>query len=139
MPVRRFWAHLGRSRKDKGIRVVCGRGRNPTLSVLRCPSVGTWPAVFSGQVDVLPSERRDVGQEFGRNLEAGFPPGEDRLAELQRVPVDDDRGQQVRVAPTFVLKYNIRAVRALGSARSDLASLDEVVEGGAGDVQYLGD
>ena len=30
-------------------------------------------------------------------------------------------------------------VRALGSARSDLAGLDEVVEGGAGDVQYLGD
>ena len=45
----------------------------------------------------------------------------------------------VRVAPTLVLKYNIRAVRALGSARSDLAGLDEVVEGGAGDVQYLGD
>ena len=45
----------------------------------------------------------------------------------------------VRVAPTFVLKYNIRAVRALGSARSDLAGLDKVVEGGAGDVQYLGD
>ena len=44
-----------------------------------------------------------------------------------------------RVAPTFVLKYNIRAVRALGSAGSDLAGLDEVVEGGAGDVQYLGD
>ena len=38
-----------------------------------------------------------------------------------------------------MLKYNIRAVRALGSARSDLAGLDEVVEGGAGDVQYLGD
>ena len=46
---------------------------------------------------------------------------------------------ELRVAPTFVLKYNIRAVRALGSARSDLAGLDEVVEGGAGDVQYLGD
>ena len=28
---------------------------------------------------------------------------------------------------------------SLGSARSDLAGLDEVVEGGAGDVQYLGD
>ena len=44
-----------------------------------------------------------------------------------------------RVAPTFVLKYNIRAVRALGAARSDLAGLDEVVEGGVGDVQDLGD
>ena len=30
-----------------------------------------------------------------------------------------------RVAPTLVLKYNIRAVRVLGSARSDLAGLDE--------------
>ena len=45
----------------------------------------------------------------------------------------------LRVAPTFVLKYNIRAVRALGSAWSDLAGLDEVIEGGAGDVEYLGD
>ena len=27
-----------------------------------------------------------------------------------------------------MLKYNIRAVRALGSARSDLAGLDEVVD-----------
>ena len=40
---------------------------------------------------------------------------------------------QRRVAPTLVLKYNIRAVRALWSARSDLAGLDEVVEGGAAD------
>ena len=40
-----------------------------------------------------------------------------------------------RVAPTLVLKYNIRAVRVLGSARSDLAGLDEVVEGGAGDAR----
>ena len=36
------------------------------LSVSRCPSVGARPAVFSGQVDVFPSEPRDVGQEFGR-------------------------------------------------------------------------
>ena len=37
------------------------------LSVSRCPSVGARPAVFSGQVDVFPAERRDVGQEFGRD------------------------------------------------------------------------
>ena len=60
--------------------------------------VGAWPAVFSGQVDVFPAERRDVGQEFGRDLESGFPPGEDSLAELQRVPVDDDRGSRLRPA-----------------------------------------
>ena len=48
-------------------RVVCGRGRDPTPSVSRCPTVGSRPAVFPGQVDVLPAERRDVGQEFARD------------------------------------------------------------------------
>lgn len=38
--------------------VVCGRGRNPTLRL--------WPAIFSGEIDVFPSERRDMGQEIGR-------------------------------------------------------------------------
>ncbi|EPG8552944.1 GNAT family N-acetyltransferase [Pantoea anthophila] len=38
--------------------VVCGRGRNPTLRL--------WPAIFSGEIDVFPSERRNMGQEIGR-------------------------------------------------------------------------
>ncbi len=41
---------------EKG--VVCGRGRNPTLRL--------WPAIFSGEIDVFPSERRNMGQEIGR-------------------------------------------------------------------------
>ena len=65
------------------------------LSVSRCPTVGSRQAVFPGQVDVLPAERRDVAQEFARVLEPGLPPREDGVAELQRVPVDDDCGQQV--------------------------------------------
>ena len=74
--------------------------------------------------------------------------GQQRLTALWRSLTDDypDRtyfvqmtSDEQRVAPTFVLKYNIRAVRALGSARSDLTGLDEVVEGGAGDVQDFGD
>ena len=36
------------------IGVVCGRGRNPTLSR---------PAVFPGEMNMLPSKRRDVGEE----------------------------------------------------------------------------
>ena len=55
-------------------RVVCGRGRNTTLSVSGGPTVGSRPAVFAGQVDVLPAERRDVGQEFVRDLEPGLAP-----------------------------------------------------------------
>ena len=38
--------------------VVCGKGRNPTLRL--------WPAIFSGEIDVFPSERRNMGQEIGR-------------------------------------------------------------------------
>lgn len=41
-----------------GVGVVCGRGRNPTLRL--------WPAIFSGEIDVFPSERRNMGQEIGR-------------------------------------------------------------------------
>ena len=54
---------------------------------------------------MLPAERRDVGQEFARDLEPGLPPREDGVAELQRVPVDDDRGQQVEAGDPVVLPF----------------------------------
>ncbi len=38
--------------------VVCGRGRDPTLRL--------WPPIFSGEIDMLPSQRRDMGQQIGR-------------------------------------------------------------------------
>ena len=38
--------------------VVCGRGRNPTLRL--------WPPIFAGEVDMLPSQRRDMGQQIGQ-------------------------------------------------------------------------
>lgn len=43
---------------EEDLGVVCGRGRNPTLRL--------WPAIFSGEIDVFPSERRNMGQEIGR-------------------------------------------------------------------------
>ena len=46
-----------------------------------------------------------MGQEFGRVLEAGLLPGEAGLAELQRVPVEDDRGQQVKAGDPVVLAF----------------------------------
>ena len=51
-----LWIELGE--RIKLIGVVCGRGRNPTLRL--------WPAIFSGEIDVFPSERRNMGQEIGR-------------------------------------------------------------------------
>ena len=46
-----------------------------------------------------------MGQEFGRVLEVGLLSGEAGLAELQRVPVDDDRGQQVKAGDPGVLAF----------------------------------
>ena len=46
-----------------------------------------------------------MGQEFVRDLEPGLPPREDGVAELQRVPVDDDRGQQVEAGDPVVLPF----------------------------------
>ena len=58
---------------------------------------------------MFPSERRDVGQEFGRDIEAGVLPGEDGLTELPRVPVDDDRGQQVEAGEPGGTRSAMRA------------------------------
>ena len=44
-------------------------------------------------------------RNFGRDVEAGVLPGEDGLTELQRVPVDDDRGQQVEAGEPVVLSF----------------------------------
>ena len=46
------------SARPRIVGVVCGRGRNPTLRFR--------PSVFAGEIDVLPAERRDMGQEIGR-------------------------------------------------------------------------
>ena len=88
-------------RQGDALRVVCGRGRNPTVSISRCPTVGSRPAVFPGQVDVLPAERRDVGQEVrpgflenaarcGRGGEADDGPGGH-----ERGARPDDEGEDV--------------------------------------------
>ncbi|CAH5565874.1 hypothetical protein AI2858V1_4869 (plasmid) [Escherichia coli] len=37
-------------RLDQYLGVVCGKGRNPTLRL--------WPAIFSGEIDVFPGDRR---------------------------------------------------------------------------------
>ena len=45
-------------------RVVCGRGRDPTVSVSRCPTGSAPGQRYSpGQVDVLPAERRRAARD----------------------------------------------------------------------------
>ena len=52
----RKWFITGAEAAQHG--VVCGRGRNPALRL--------WPTIFSGEIDVFPSKRRDMGQHIGR-------------------------------------------------------------------------
>lgn len=65
-----------------------------------------------------------MGQEFGRDLEAGILAGEDSRAELQCVPVDDDRGQQVEAGDPVMLSL-------LGSVPqfAALVEIDGALEG----------
>ena len=42
-------------------------------------------------------------KEFDRHPKASFVPGQDGLAQFQRVPVDDDRGQQVEASDSVML------------------------------------
>ena len=67
--------------------VVCGRGRNPTLRAR--------PSIFAREIDVLPSEWRDMSQEIGERLPAISSPGSDDVAELHGVPEDDDGGEEI--------------------------------------------
>ena len=54
---------------------------------------------------MLPPEGRDVGEELGGGVDAGLLAGQDRLAQLQRVPVDDDGGEQVEAGDAVVLTF----------------------------------
>ena len=72
-------------------------------------------------------------EEKTSTLNQGRPPHSEASPQqrllLPTIQASGRRSPPPRVAPRLLLKYNIRAVRALGSAWSDLAGLDEVVEG----------
>ena len=65
-----------------------------------------------------------MGQECGRDLEAGVLAGEDGRAELQRVAVDDDRGQQVEAGDPVRLSF-----LGLVSQFAALVEIDGALEG----------
>lgn len=70
--------------------VGSGWGRNDTLSAF---ALG--PEVFAGQQYVRPAQRRDMRQEFRRNIKPFNSPLGDCMAEADGVPIDDDRREQV--------------------------------------------
>ena len=138
--------HLAKSRLAAAVQSSgWGQSLAPARAAVPGPAAASsrsrsHPAQHSGDLLVVPPQEFDLLlQILGRR----FGPPELRLQVLDRFfePLHPllQFADPLRVAPRLLLKYNIRAVRALGSAWSDLAGLDEVVEGGAGDVEYLGD
>ena len=59
-----------------------------------------------------------MGEQFGGGGDAGLLAGQDRLAQLQRIPVDDDGGQQIEPSHAVVL--------TLAGAVTQFAALVEV-------------
>ena len=59
-----------------------------------------------------------MGEEFGGGIDAGFLAGLHRVAQLQRIPVDDDGGQQIEPSHAVVL--------TLAGAVTQFAALVEV-------------
>ena len=60
-----------------------------------------------------PSEGRDVRQEIWRTIQPRVLPGDDSVAEVLRVPEDDDRREEVEARHSVVLTF--------GSAVADFA------------------
>ena len=46
-----------------------------------------------------------MGEQLRGGVDAGLFAGQDRLAQLQRVPVNDDSGEQVEAGDTVVLTF----------------------------------
>jgi hypothetical protein len=67
--------------------VLCGTGRNDTLS--------GWPPIFTNQVYMLPSKRRDVREEFRRDGQSGIESIFNGVAQFQSIPEDDDGSEQI--------------------------------------------
>jgi hypothetical protein len=47
------------------------------------------PNIIAGQVDVLPTERGEVRQQFIRNVHSRLAEGDDGALEISGVPQDD--------------------------------------------------
>ena len=70
------------------------------------------PPVFSVQVDVFPSQRRDVRKEFDRDLKVGFVPGQDGLAPVSAC---SSRWGRANIRVTSRQIRHARAIRAFMS------------------------
>ena len=67
------------------------------------PLSSLWPPVFASEQDVGPPNGWDVGQEVGLEGQTGVLSMSDRLAEMGRLTVNDDGGEQAKPGHTVVL------------------------------------
>lgn len=91
------WCSVSTACRKRSARGRLQEGRNPTLR--------HWPTIFSGEIDVLPRERRDMGQRIGRQQPSFAFLVRDHFAKLHGVPEDDDRGKQVHAGDPVVLPF----------------------------------
>ncbi len=66
------------------------------------------PDVVAGEIDVLPAERREVGEKVIGNM-FGLAQGSDRTVQVAGIPQGDSRDEQVE-AGSAVLLVLVRAV-----------------------------
>ena len=91
------WVHAASSRML--------RGRKPSPE-----HVGLGPEVVAGQADVVPAERRDVSQEIVGNGGARASQMVRGAPEIDGVPVDDRRGDEIEAGRAIALVFE----RAIG-------------------------
>jgi hypothetical protein len=88
------WLHAFALKKPL-VGVICGRGRDSTLS---------GPVVLAGQRDVLPAQGRDMGKQVRWWSFTGLGHPGDDLPELPGVPGDDDGGAEGQAGDPVVLR-----------------------------------
>ena len=82
--------------------------------------------MLASQQDMRPTQRRYVREKLGRNVEPFVPPLCDGMAEMNGIPAEDDRGQEVEVGDPVVLSLS-RAIADFTLATDTKGTLEGMV------------
>ena len=106
------------------MKVYCRQAKQPkTVRAEACVGI---PEVIAGQIDVLPPDRREMGEQRIRNRLALPAQKIKRPAEIHRVPERDGGGDEGQ--PTGpILPCRDSAIRKVKKAERDRASPENVV------------